>query len=149
MIASRVRWLLLGAIIIISGSILLFSKKASTKSNLPYYGPVQIKNQHTNSPDTVFHRIGDFTFVNQFDNPVSADNFKDNIVLANFFFSSCDGICPLMTETLSKIAAKYSNNDDVRIISFSIDPEEDSSDFLTKKQFSKLFGKKFNKSDFK
>lgn len=106
-----------------------------------------IKNgkQHT---DTFWHRIPDFILTNQLGQAVSLKDLfessgKDNsgkIVVADFFYTHCPSICPVMTRNMKKLQNTVKKANDingkktelVQFISFSMDPERDSVAALKK-----------------
>lgn len=76
--------------------------------------------------DTVYHTIPDFQFVNQYGDSVTAQNFKDKIYVADFFFTTCPTICPVMKKQLLKVYEKIQGQNDIAILSHTIDPEHDT-----------------------
>lgn len=72
------------------------------------------------------HRIGPFHLVNQRGQPVTDADTKGKIVVTDFFFTHCPGICPKMTRNLQKLQAVFASDNDVLINSFSVDPLRDS-----------------------
>jgi len=76
--------------------------------------------------DTIFHQIGDFSFVNQDSLEVTQDTFKDQIYIADFFFTSCPTICPIMKTQMLRVYDTIRNYSDVKILSHTIDPEYDT-----------------------
>ncbi len=89
---------------------------------LPTYGPVQINPQG----DTISHRVGAFSFVNQFGESINEKNFEGCVYVVDFFFTTCQSICPIMSNALLKVQKAYSNNSRVKIISHTVMPETDS-----------------------
>jgi protein SCO1/2 len=89
---------------------------------LPVYG---IPN-----PDGSDHKVAGFSLVNQDGNIVTEKNFKDKIYVADFFFTSCQGICPLMGDQMERIAAAFKDNSKILILSHTVKPEEDSVSVL-------------------
>ena len=80
------------------------------------------------SYDTVFHTIRNFTLTNQLGQQVGLKNLPGKVVLVDFFFTSCTSICPTLTKNLKKIQDAYVKNDTLlQLLSFSVDPERDSS----------------------
>ncbi len=84
------------------------------------------------------HHIADFTFTNQQGEKISSDAMKNKIVVADFFFTHCLSVCPKMTGNLKKVQEAYSKDDQVQIISFTVDPLADSSKQLH--QYAEIFG---------
>lgn len=107
-------------------------------SELPYYNtpdftPVWVSNDEAES----IHRISDFSFTDQDGKQISGDEFKGKIHVANFFFTTCPGICPSMTKNLMKIQKEFSNSDDIKLVSYSVMPWIDSTVLL--KNYEKTF----------
>jgi protein SCO1/2 len=76
--------------------------------------------------DTLYHTIGDFSFVNQDSVEVTPRTFDDKVYVADFFFTSCPTICPTMKTQMLRIYEEYQNNPQVAILSHSIDPTHDT-----------------------
>lgn len=76
--------------------------------------------------DTIYHTIPDFKFVNQEGDTVTAANFKDKIYVADFFFTTCPTICPVMKKQLRKVYEKIQGQNDIAILSHTIDPDHDT-----------------------
>lgn len=92
---------------------------------LPIYGNKQLE---TN--DTIYHTIPSFSFTNQDGENITERNFDNNIYVADFFFTTCGGICPVMSTQMERIAAAYKDNHDVRFLSHTVDPETDTIEQL-------------------
>ncbi len=71
------------------------------------------------------HKVAPFGLLNQYGKTVTANDWKGNMVVANFFFTHCTSICPKMTYNLKRIQA-YAGVDHLLINSFTVDPERDS-----------------------
>ncbi len=71
------------------------------------------------------HSIGNFRLLNQDGDTITTDDWKDKIIIADFFFSHCPTICPQMTKNLKKIQSACQLNPDLSIASFTVDPERD------------------------
>ena len=78
------------------------------------------------------HRIGDFYLTNQDGQLKTTADWKDNIVIADFFFTHCPSICPKMTKSLKRIQEAFKTDTEIIISSFTVDPERDSSAQLKK-----------------
>lgn len=108
--------------------ILAFSC-TSQNDRLPILGRSEIKNvsfENGIKADTIFHTIRDFSFTNQDGKEVTQDTFKDKIYIADFFFTTCPTICPIMKTQMLRVYEKYKDNPDVLILSHSIDTKHDS-----------------------
>lgn len=71
------------------------------------------------------HVVNGFRFINQHGKIVTEKEWRDKIVVANYFFTSCSVVCPKMVNNLKRVQA-YSSKDIV-FTSFSVDPERDSA----------------------
>lgn len=78
--------------------------------------------------DTVvkYHTIPNATFTTQSGKPFSAAQHRNVISVSNFFFSTCTGICPVVTNQMTRIQAAFANNQQVKFVSYTVDPEVDS-----------------------
>lgn len=76
--------------------------------------------------DTLDHTIPDYKLVNQDSNWVTPKTFEGKVYVADFFFTSCPTICPTMKKEMLRVYEAYKNNDEVGIISHTIDPEYDT-----------------------
>jgi protein SCO1/2 len=93
---------------------------------LPFYSTTDLTpqwpgNELVNSP--AFHRIRPFRFTNQNGRSVTEESFDGKITVINFFFASCGGICPRMTENLGVVQREFLEDEDVRLVSHSVTPE--------------------------
>lgn len=78
------------------------------------------------------HRIADFKFTNQNGKIITQDDYKDKIYVAEFFFTTCPTICPIMTDNLVWLQDKIKSMPDVLILSHSVTPDIDSVTVLKK-----------------
>jgi protein SCO1/2 len=69
--------------------------------------------------------VTDFHFTDQDGNNFEKENWKGKIVVANFFFTHCPGICPKMINQLKRIDRDRDSN--ILITSFTVDPERDDA----------------------
>ena len=76
--------------------------------------------------DTLYHTIPDFKFVSQNGDTITAQNFKDKIYVADFFFTTCPTICPVMKKQMLKVYEKIKGQNDVAILSHTIDSDHDT-----------------------
>lgn len=76
--------------------------------------------------DSVAHSIPDFRFVSQYGDTVSAQTLDGKIYVADFFFTTCPTICPKMKTQLKRVYERFKGNQNVMLLSHSIDPMHDS-----------------------
>jgi protein SCO1/2 len=92
---------------------------------LPFLGE-----RYFNGTDTVYHTIAPFSFVNQDSAIVTNATFDGKIYVADFFFTTCRTICPRMKKQMSRVYDATEGQQDVLILSHSIDPEYDTVGLL-------------------
>ena len=61
-----------------------------------------------------------------------ASQMDGKIWVADFIFTSCPGICPVMTAAMSELQGIYAGNDLVQFVSISVDPDTDTPEVLSK-----------------
>lgn len=76
--------------------------------------------------DTLYHTIAPFSFVDQDSVIITNSTFKDQIYVADFFFTSCRTICPIMKREMLRVYEATAEMPDVKILSHTIDPEFDT-----------------------
>lgn len=79
---------------------------------------------------TDFHAVPDFALQDQRGETVSSDEFDGKIYIANFFFTSCPGICPTTMSNMARLQAEFADADNVVLLSHSVTPETDSVSVL-------------------
>ncbi len=110
----------IAALIVFSMMIVACTAKKEEKP-LPVFGERYIENG-----DTVFHTIAPFQFVDQDSALVTNETFRGKIYIADFFFTSCRTICPIMKTQMLRVYDSLKNDPDVLILSHTIDPEYDT-----------------------
>ena len=80
----------------------------------------------------VLASIEDFSLTERDGEPLSFADLKGHIWVADFIFTSCPGPCPMMTSKMSQLQTAFSVVEDVRLVSFSVDPERDTPEVLSK-----------------
>lgn len=79
---------------------------------------------------TAAHTIPDFALTTQDGALLKGKDLRGKIVVVDFFFTRCPGICPKMTSELTRLQDVFAEDKDVKIVSFSVDPEHDLPDTL-------------------
>lgn len=93
---------------------------------LPVYG----EKTPTETKDTIYHTIGDFKLTNQYGETVSKETVKNKIYVANFFFATCQSICPEMSTNLITVQKDFEKDDSLLILSHSVNPLHDTVEVL-------------------
>ena len=102
-------------------------QSAETDDSLPILGR---KYYDEAIQDTVYHTVSNFTFVNQDSAIVTPETFEDKIYVTDFFFTSCPTICPVMKKQMLRVYEAFEDNNEVAILSHTIDPEYDTVGLL-------------------
>lgn len=106
-----------------------------------FHGPkkaVSIETKEGTRPDTVYHTIPKFEFMGHLGRKISNEDFENNYFVADFFFTNCPGICPIMSTQLTRVQKEFEEFDNVKILSHTVDPEKDSVDVL--KNYADMYG---------
>jgi protein SCO1/2 len=107
----------------------LFYDALKPKRILPIYSPAMVNFELVDSSMQhvkKFHRIADFKLKNQNNKWVTQNTFENKIYVADFFFTTCPSICPIMTENMSVIQNTFKNDSSVLLLSHSVTPKIDS-----------------------
>jgi protein SCO1/2 len=78
------------------------------------------------------HTIDNFAFTNQNGKIITQDNYEGKIYVADFFFTTCPTICPIMTDNMVWLQEKIKNFPEVMLLSHSVTPDIDSVPVLKK-----------------
>ena len=73
-----------------------------------------------------YHTIADFSLTNQNGQTITQDTYKDKIYIADFFFTTCPTICPIMTDHMYQIQQEFLDDNEVMLLSHSVTPKIDS-----------------------
>lgn len=99
---------------------------AKKGTELPYFNSYDLTPQWGNKGDVKTHKIASFKLRNQNGKTISNKNYKGKIYVANFFFTSCTGICNTLTKNMSLLQAKLEKDTLVQFLSHSVTPKIDS-----------------------
>lgn len=118
-------------------AIILFTLSACTSSpkTLPILGSREAVTKVVDGQtvvDTLYQTLPDFEFLNQDSVPITGKTFENSIYVADFFFTSCPSICPIMHRNMVNVYNKYKGNPEVMILSHSIDTKYDTPSVLKK-----------------
>ncbi len=137
---KRYRVFILSIAVVSIAAILMFYNVLKPEEKLPIYQPNMVSFQLVDS--TVqhvkrFHKIKDFSLVNQNGEKVTNENYRDKIYIADFFFTTCQGICPIMKENMIILQDEYKDDDQVYLLSHTVTPEIDTKEVLKKYSLEK------------
>jgi len=77
--------------------------------------------------DTIYHSIQPFKFINQDGKTVDQSIVNGKVYVADFFFTTCQTICPVMSKQLDRVYNAYKDENNLMILSFTVDPETDTA----------------------
>ena len=100
---------------------------------LPIFGPKETATTMIDGKekiDTVYHTVLPFSYTAHNGKTITEQDVKDKIVVVEYFFAKCTGICPKMRTQLRKVYAQTESINDVVILSHTVDPENDNLDVL-------------------
>lgn len=83
-------------------------------------------------------RVPEFSFIDQNGDTITHKDYKGKVYIAEFFFTTCPTICPIMNKNLVELQEEFKGNEDFGVASFSIDPMHDTPEVLT--EYAKLHG---------
>jgi protein SCO1/2 len=76
--------------------------------------------------DTTYHTVEGFSFINQLGDTISHADVKDKNYVVEYFFTTCESICPIMNKNMMKVALAYDSDTTFKILSHTVKPEEDT-----------------------
>lgn len=123
--------ILIPGIFLIIGIAVAYSMITSSldKRILPIVQPTDVKPEMVASEMLhrgIGHRIGDFSFYNQNGGTTSLSDMKGKVFVVEYFFTTCQTICPIMNKQMIRVQEKFANNPAFKILSFTVNPETDS-----------------------
>ncbi|TXG37030.1 SCO family protein [Seonamhaeicola maritimus] len=96
---------------------------------LPIFQPNMISTELVDSTiqyKKKYHKIADFSLTNQNGKTVTQKDYENKIYVADFFFTTCRTICPIMTKNMADVQKEIMNDDDIMLLSHSVTPEIDT-----------------------
>lgn len=122
--------LILFAICIPIGYFLI---KPKDKKDLPIINPIDVQEEMVD-PEMLRigqgHTIGDFSFQNQDNKTITQNEINGKVFVAEYFFTTCKSICPIMNKQMQRVQKAIKGNTNVKILSFTVDPEVDTVEQL-------------------
>ena len=79
-----------------------------------------------------YHKISDFSLINQNGDTITEKFYKGKIYVADFFFTTCQDICPIMTRNMHVLQEKLKNDGEILLLSHTVMPEVDNVEALKK-----------------
>ncbi|WP_295335406.1 SCO family protein [Flavobacterium sp.] len=132
---KKYRILILSFVLFSIITVSLFYNALKPQKTLPIYNPADVNPELVDSTVQYvakYHTIGDFSFTNQNGKTITQKDYEGKIYVADFFFTTCGSICPIMTTNMIDIQKAFANNPKVMILSHTVTPEIDSVPVLKK-----------------
>ncbi|MCK0155769.1 SCO family protein [Cellulophaga sp. F20128] len=118
------------ALLALSSVILyLFYNALQPEKKLPIYQPVDFNEELVDQSllhKKKYHTVADFSLINQNGKTVTQKDYEGKIYVTDFFFTTCQTICPVMTKNMVAIQDIIKNDDAVMLLSHSVTPKIDS-----------------------
>lgn len=119
----------------ILSSIILYTiyQMLNVPPRLPVYQPEMVSKELVDTTLQYvkkYHKIAPFSLTNQNGKTITQEDYKDKIYVADFFFTTCQTICPIMTEHMVEIQKELQNDSEVLLLSHSVIPEYDTPEIL-------------------
>ena len=128
---KRIVFILVVLIICVAISYTMLQK--NTQDPLPIINPTDLKKELVD-PELLTvgqgHTIGDFSFTNQDGRTITQKEIENKVFVAEYFFSTCKSICPIMNQQMQRIQKKFKGNKNIKLLSFTVDPEIDNAETL-------------------
>lgn len=115
--------------------IVLMYNALQPEKRLPIYQPSMVNPELVDSTLVYvkkYHAIGDFELVNQNGDTITHKTYSNKIYIADFFFTTCPTICPVMTANMADIQEVIKTYPEVMLLSHSVTPDIDSVPQLKK-----------------
>ena len=110
-------------------TISLFYTILKPIETLPIYQPAEVNEKLVDSSIihvSKYHKISDFILTNQNGKEITQADYKDKIYVADFFFTTCQDICPLMTKNMYELQEELKNDNEILLLSHTVIPEVDT-----------------------
>jgi len=109
--------------------VYLFYDALQPKKMLPVYQPSMVDKSLVDSTlhyTKKYHKVADFSLVNQNGDTITQENYKDKIYVADFFFTTCLTICPIMTKNMGEVQEAIKDDPNIMLLSHSVTPQIDT-----------------------
>lgn len=123
--------------LVVLSSIILYAiyQLLNVPPRLPIYQPEMVNKELVDTTLQYvkkYHKIAPFSLTNQNGKTITERDYEDKIYVADFFFTTCQTICPIMTDHMVKIQKELQDDPEVQLLSHSVIPEYDTPEVLKK-----------------
>ncbi|MGO2358894.1 MAG: SCO family protein [Mesonia sp.] len=132
---ARYKYLAIVLLVLSAIIVSLIYQQLKPAPSLPIYQPSMVNAELVDSTMQYvrkYHKIADFKLINQNGDTITQEDYANKIYIADFFFTTCQTICPIMTDHMKKIQDEFKDDDEVLLLSHTVTPEIDSVPQLKK-----------------
>lgn len=125
----KYKWFIVFLVCFCVGGVSYFYSILTSVKSLPIYSPSMVNSELV---DTLvqdvrkYHRITDFELINQNNQKVTHKDYEGKVYIVDFFFTTCQTICPRMTQNLKYIQDRLPVDSDILLLSHTVIPEYDT-----------------------
>jgi len=113
----------------IAASLLIVTSCSKEPEVLPFFNTADFTPEWIDitAPEyKTIHTLPSFNFFNQYGDTITNKTIQNKIVVADFFFTICPGICPRLTKSMATIQNVFAQDDVIVLLSHSVTPDIDS-----------------------
>ena len=132
---KRYKFQLLGFLIFSIAFLSISFYLLTPKKKLPIFNPSDVNPELVDSTVqhvSKYHTVADFKFTNQNGEMITQKNYEGKIYVADFFFTTCPTICPIMQDNMVEIQNAFKDVSDVMLLSHTVMPHIDNVPVLKK-----------------
>ncbi|MEO0060273.1 MAG: hypothetical protein RLZZ312_1920 [Bacteroidota bacterium] len=134
-IITKYKFQIIGFLVFATVFLTVSIKLLTPKKQLPIMNPSDVNPELVE--DSVqyvskYHTISKFSFTNQNGKIITEKDYDGKIYVADFFFTTCQTICPIMTNNMVDVQSTFLNNPKIMLLSHTINPEQDNVSVLKK-----------------
>lgn len=124
-------------VFLVIGITITFFMIQPDEETLPVINPIDLVEEMVD-PEVLMqrkgygHTIGDFAFRNQNNELITQDFIENKVFVAEYFFTTCRTICPIMNAQMKRVQDAYKKNEGLKILSFTVHPEVDTVEQMKK-----------------
>jgi protein SCO1/2 len=128
----------ISGVVLLLGTALWYNEYKQTHRKLPYYKVTMYSDEFTSTDKPPAEKISNFNFIDQNGNAVTQETLGNCIYVADYIFTTCPGICKIMTRQMTRVYGEFKEEPRLKILSHTSKPEEDSTSVL--QQYAQLNG---------
>lgn len=134
-ISKSVKYYAIGVVLFSVAFLAISYQLLKPQKTLPIYNPSDVNPELVDSTVqhvSKYHTIADFKFTNQNGETVTQKKYEGKIYVADFFFTTCPTICPIMQDNMVVLQQEFKDNPKVMFLSHTVMPHIDSVPVLKK-----------------